>query len=406
MTIYAHYWSRGWLIAALAVSQFVSSSLSLAQNLERAGKTSAEKPFVINMTVRGEYDDNVNTSVDGQEDAAFIINLRPSITFSKNLDNTQLEFGYTFGFKQFFGREGNDEEDFSHTFNGTVSHRFNERFSVQLTERFSFDQEDPINQGGIARRVGGDRIRNNFGVIGSYDWTERFSTLTRYDNEYLEYFDRPASTVNNFLSHEVSQQLRFQAMRTTTPFANYVFKTTDYESIARDRDEHRALAGIDHYLLENWLLSAQAGAEFVFYDNSLFDDTIGPYAYLSTQWNYSDKSNVLGSYTFGTSNTDNSTFSSSTSHTLVGTITHYFTNKFSVGAIGRYELADFDTSQGFAAATSDVTEQTITAGVNARFEFTDYLSADAGYTYTEVISDTNAREYDRNRVYIGISGSY
>jgi len=377
-----------------------------AQNFERAGKISAEKPFVINMTVRGEYDDNVNTAADGQKDGAFILNLRPSITFSKDLENTQLEGSYTFGYKQFFGREGNDDQDFSHTFRGSVNHRFNERFSIQITDRFSFDQEDPISDGGINRRLGGDRIRNNFSVIGSYDWTERFSTLTRYDNEYLDYFDRPASSLYNYLSHEVSQQLRFQAMRTTTPFANYVFKTTDYETIARDRDEHRALVGVDHYLLEDWLISAQTGAEFVLYDNSQFSDSIGPYASVSTQWNYLDKSNILASYTYGTTNTDNAAFSSTESHRLLGTITHYFTDKFSVGALGRYELADFETSQAFAGITRDVTEHTISVGVNARYKFTDYFSADAGYTYVDLISDTAVREYDRNRVYFGISGAY
>ncbi len=377
-----------------------------AQNLERAGQTSAEKPFIINMSVRGEYDSNVNTAVDGQKDGAFIINLQPSVTFTKNLDNTQIEGGYTFGFKQYFGRQGNDEEDFSHTFQGRINHRFNERFTVGVSERFSFAQEDSLSQGGIQRRVGGDRIRNNFGLTGNYDWTERFSTLTQYNNEYLHYLNRPASTVNNYLSHEVSQQFRFLATAKTTPFANYVYKTTDYENIARDRDEHRALVGVDHQLLENWVVSAQAGAEFTFFDNSRFNDTIGPYANVGTVWNYDDKSNVNASYTYGTSNTDNGNFSSSLSHSFNGGITHFFTEKFSMGALGRYQLAEFDTSQGFAAATSDVTEHTLSVGVNARYEITNYLSADVGYTYTEVISDANNREYDRNQVYIGISGSY
>lgn len=381
-------------------------SVSSAQNNERAGQTSAEKPFIINMSVRGEFDDNVNTAVDGQEDAAFFINIRPSIKYTKNLDNTQLELGYTFGFKQYFEREGDDEEDFSHLFQASINHRFNERFSVSASNRFSFDQEDSLSQGGIVRRVGGDRIRNNFNLSGAYDWTERFNTLTSYNNELLHYFDRPASTVNNYMSHRVSQQFRFNASSKTTPFANYVFETTDYENIARDRDEHLALVGVDHFLLENWLVSGQVGAEFTLYDSSQFDDSIGPYGSLSTTWNYLDSSNVSGSYTYGTTNTDNGNFASSLAHTMSATLTHYFTEKFSVGLRGSYQLADFETSQAFAGTTRDVTEHTITAGINARYEFTNYLSADAGYTYSEVISDTNSREYDRNRVYIGISGSY
>jgi hypothetical protein len=87
-------------------------------------------------------------------------------------------------------------------------------------------------------------------------------------------------------------------------------------------------------------------------------------------------------------------------------MTHYFTEKFSMGVNGRYRLADLESSQAFAVGTRNVTEHTLSAGINARFQFTEYLAADVGYMYSEVISDTNAREYDRNRVYIGVSGAY
>ncbi|MGF1678773.1 MAG: outer membrane beta-barrel protein [Candidatus Methylacidiphilales bacterium] len=358
------------------------------------------------MSVRGEYDDNVNTAPDGQEDEAWILNLSPSVLYKYEMENTSFEAGYTFGFKQFFGRAGEDKEDFSHTVQGSINHRFSPRFTLSVQERFSFDQEDALQDRGIQRRVGGDRIRNTAGLSASYDWTERFNTLTQYNNVFLHYFDKPSSTTNNYISHEVSQQFRFNATSKTTPFFNYVYRTFDYRTIQRDRDEHLALVGADHYLLDNWLISGKAGAQFVFYDNPIFNDNIGPYANVRTVWNYDKKSNLGAGYTFGTSVTDNANFSSSENHSFDAQITHYFTEKFSVGASGLYELASFESDQSFTAGARDITEHTISAGINARYAFTEYLSVDAGYRYSEVISDTNAREYDRNRVYLGVTGSY
>lgn len=390
------------LIGILSISSFDVR----AQNVSRAGQTDAEKPFIVNMSVRGEYDDNVNTSAT-REDAAWILNLRPSVSFRYPLENTQIQGGYTFGFKQFFGREGDDEEDFSHSFNAVINHRFTSRFAVEVRENFSFAQEDSLSDGaGFQRRSGGDRIRNTGSILATYDWTERFTTTTEYQNTLVNYFDQPASGVNNYLGHRVSQQLRFQALRTTTPFLSYVFETIDYNTIDRDRDEHLAIVGVDHYILDEWLVSAQVGAEFVQYDNSLFNDSVGPYASLRTIWNYLPRSNVSAGYSFGTNVTDNANFASQESHTFDLEINHYFTQKLSAGISTQYQLSQFDTSQGFSTATSNVDEHTISVGVNARYEFANYLSADIGYRYSEVISDTAVREYNRNQVFFGISGAY
>lgn len=400
-------WRSPSILSLIMVGTMAFVVSSQAQDVIRAGQTSADKPFVVNMSVRGEYDDNVNTAPTGQEDDAWILNLRPSVTFKYPMENILFEAGYTFGFEQYFGRQGNDDVDFSHTFQGLINYRASERLMLNLFNRFSLDQEDALRDGGgVQRRIGGDRIRNVGGITGSYDWTERFSTVTAYENVFLNYFDRPASDVNNYISHEVSQQFRYSALRTTTPFFNYVYRTFDYDKIARDRDEHLVLVGVDHYLLEEWLLSAKVGSEFTFFDNSIFSDTVGPYASLRTVWNYAKKSNINGGYTFGTSVTDNANFAASEAHTFDAEMEHFFTEKFSVGVSGQYQLASFDTAQGFATATRDITEHSLSAGINARYAITDYLSADVGYRYSEVISDTNAREYDRNRVYFGFSGSY
>jgi hypothetical protein len=231
-------------------------------------------------------------------------------------------------------------------------------------------------------------------------------TVTSYDNVFLHYFNDPVAFTNNYIKHEVGQQVRFTATRTTTPFANYVYETYDYDEIARDWDSHFALVGVDHFILEEWLVSAQTGAEVTFYDNPIFDDSISPYASLRTIWNYDERSNITGSYSYGTTTTDNGNFASSLAHTFNLTWEHYITEKFSAGLSSQYQLASFETSRGFATATQDATEHTVSAGVNARYKFTDYLSADVGYRYTEVMSDFANREYDRNNVYFGISGSY
>ena len=45
------------------------------------------------------------------------------------------------------------------------------------------------------------------------------------------------------------------------------------------------------------------------------------------------------------------------------------------------------------------------AGLNLRYQFTPNFSAEVGYNYDNLNSSVQG-SYDRNRVYIGITGSY
>ena len=44
-------------------------------------------------------------------------------------------------------------------------------------------------------------------------------------------------------------------------------------------------------------------------------------------------------------------------------------------------------------------------GLNLRYQFTPNFSADVGYNYDNLESQVQPN-YDRNRVYVGVTGSY
>jgi uncharacterized protein (PEP-CTERM system associated) len=45
-------------------------------------------------------------------------------------------------------------------------------------------------------------------------------------------------------------------------------------------------------------------------------------------------------------------------------------------------------------------------GLNLTYQFNRFLSSEVGYNYDKLHSDVAGRAYDRNRVYIGVTGSY
>jgi hypothetical protein len=45
-------------------------------------------------------------------------------------------------------------------------------------------------------------------------------------------------------------------------------------------------------------------------------------------------------------------------------------------------------------------------GLNLQYRFTPNFSAEVGYNYDDLHSDLPGRTYDRNRIYVGVTGSY
>jgi hypothetical protein len=393
---------KTWLLVATV--GLTGAHLVSAQEF-RAGKEGTGKPYTVTVGLRQEYDDNINTTPNNEQ-GSFKTIINPGVVFRYPLENTLFSAGYNFGATYYWDRPG-DDWDLSHLFNARINHKFSPRFEIDLREQFRFAQESELRNGVAIQRRLGDGWANTASIQGIYQWTERFSTSTTYTNEIQRYDETQVAFTNDYIQHNVSQDFLFSVLPTTTAVLNYTYVTTDYDEIDRDFDSHRALVGADHYLLPTWLLSGRAGAEFVFYDNPVLNDAIGPYVNVATVWNYLPGSSVKAGYTFGTNLTDDPNFGSSVGHTVDFSINHAITQKFSVGARTGTTFQTFEQNNGLTAAvTQDIDEQTFFGELTARYAFTEYLSADAGYRHSFTDSDNLNREYWRNQVWIGITGKY
>lgn len=393
---------NNWIQAILILW---AGAMPLAAQEVRAGKEGAGKPYTITVSLRQEYDDNINTT-PSNEIGSFKTIISPGITLSYPLENTLISAGYKFGSTYFWDRPG-DDWDFSHLFNARLNHKFSPRFELDVREQFRYAQEAELRNGAAIQRRLGDGWTNTASIEGIAQWAERFSTSTTYRNEIQRYDDSAVAFTNDYIQHEVAQDFLFSVLPTTTAVLNYTFTSTDYDEIDRDFDSHRILVGADHYLLPTWLLSGRAGAEFTEYGNSLLEDGVGPYVNIATVWNYLPGSSVRLGYTYGTSLTDDANFGSSEGHTFDFGLSHAITAKFTAGTRLGATLQTFEQNQRLnLGVTQDIDEQSFFGEVFASYAITEYLSADAGYRHSFVDSDNLAREYWRNQVWIGLTGKY
>jgi predicted porin len=69
-------------------------------------------------------------------------------------------------------------------------------------------------------------------------------------------------------------------------------------------------------------------------------------------------------------------------------------------------LAQFQNSTYYGGGYDGDTDKYYLVGLNLQYRFTPNFSAEVGYNYDDLHSDLPGRTYDRNRIYVGVTGSY
>jgi len=78
----------------------------------------------------------------------------------------------------------------------------------------------------------------------------------------------------------------------------------------------------------------------------------------------------------------------------------FLTPALSASLNGEYQNSRFNYGGG------GQTDNFFLLGLNLTYQFNRYLSTEVGYNYDRLESDIGGRGYDRNRVYIGVTGTY
>ena len=83
-------------------------------------------------------------------------------------------------------------------------------------------------------------------------------------------------------------------------------------------------------------------------------------------------------------------------------VNHRFDPRLFGSLIGQFQDSTYNQGQ-----FNNNSEQYYLLGLDLEYKFNPYFSAHIGYNYDALVSDSSLnRSYDRNRVYIGVTGSY
>ena len=415
------------------------------------GSQEATKPWTISATLRGFYDDNYTTSASHLERDSVGFEVSPSAALNLIRDQTALGLSYAYSARWYEDRD-EDSWDHSHQINGKLSHAFTPRFKIDLSDSFVIAQEpeliEPAGAGvtSTGLRSEGDVLRNH--ALGSFSAgiTENLTAVIGYANEYYDYENEGFNSRSAHLDrmeHLASLNLRAVVLPKTVVVGGYNYEIVDYSSDdrigtgffnypaeERKSTSHYHYAGVDQGLTPTLNLSARVGAQYTEYDDidvirdiyAFFgseaeEDQWTPYVDANATWLYMPGSYAQLGFRHQRAQTDVGFALTPTgdfipnldaqSSSIYGSVNHRIFGALSAAAIASYQHNEYD-NEGFDSFGEDY----FMAGINLTYDLNRYLALEAGYNYDWLDSEVDdapgpdSRSYKRNRVYVGVRGTY
>jgi len=426
--------------AGLAVAGTTSLHAAYAPDLN---PMETAKLWTVSGTLRGFYDDNYNTAAPGPgKRSSFGFEVSPSVGLNVPLQQTELGLRYTYGLYYYQDRDhlGQDPIDQTHQLDLWVDHAFTERWSAKVQDSLAVGQEPQLLNGGTLLRAQGDNFHNDGTIIVDTQWTRLLGTEISYENNLYDYQNSggngsaiggSASLAGllNRLQHDIALSVNWRLQPELLAFVGYQFEQVNYnggETIAnnpimpaspiqsdnRDSRSHIVYLGAQYTPLDNLTLAANAGIQYADYYNPApgtpSTSQISPYAKLSGTYTYLPGSYVQLGFTQSRNATDIVAPTASgkiaedeESSVIYGSLNHQITARLAASLTGQIQYSTFN------GGTFDGTSETwYSMGLNLAYTINPHLSTEIGYNFDDLTSQVPGQKYDRNRVYLGVTGTY
>lgn len=380
--------------------------LSLGENTDDFEQEDIPLRWTINGAVG--WDSNINSSQD-EEDSMYV-QAGIGTQWAGGSRITRYTLGASASVLYYFEDVTIDDNEnwyYAVRLQGSFAHRASRQLTI--TDSFYVTYEYEPNQFvGSATSARTDQyfyFYNNFTL--SYAWTRRFSTVANYAVSGIFYDD---SESEDRITQVLGAQARYALTRQTTLVGEYRFAYTDYDQdapgLSRDYHSHYVLAGVDHAFDRHTTGMLRVGAEFRDYDD--FSSSTNPYVEASLIQELNEGFRLRWLARYGMEDGELSGLGYEERIALrMGLIAEYEFDPRLKGTAGlTYVHSEYNDN--VIAGISDADEDYFGISLGLSYLIYSNVSLDGGYSFTTLDSDmgTGFRDYDRHRVWVGVSATF
>ena len=360
-------------------------------------------PIQITAGLDGGYDDNVALQPSGE--GSIFTRENVVLTYARPGERTQFFVVGVGRFNQYFDVSGQNETAGNVTL--SLTHNFSSRLSFYASV-FGTYQNEPS----FTSNVGPQNVRSPFfdtvDIFAlTYHWLLRFSTVTSYTFERVQYFSSSNGNSQNGVQNTLAQNrvqntfgeaFQFSLTSRTVLVGEYRFEAIDYDTAPTNSTTNFVLAGVNHNLTEHLMVHVRGGESFRSLENE--GNTASPYFEGTLGYVSSNHSlNWTTSYGYE-SPTATGVTTTKTWRTGLN-LTYDLTSRLS-STTGVYY--HHDENQGGTGSTG--TQDSLDLLLGLRYTINKRLALHVNYNYTSQSSLGGTPGYSRNRYFGGLTYTY
>ena len=372
------------------------------------------KRFHLSLALNGGYDDNANSGRGSQGGSAFV-NGSLAMRYDLLGPRTKITIEGGGSVTDYFDRPNSGGVDYSGHIRLDLSHRVSDRMTLGANLYATYTAEPNFNLNlGINRRVG-SYFYSTGGLTLEYLWTPRFSTRSNYifGTFFQEGQNNPAngglSNIGNTqdrIENTFSNEFRWLLWPTTTGLVDYRLGFINYENnSAFNSISNSLLVGFEHSFSPRLHASLRGGVEYRSYEGR--GDSLSPTFEGSVNYLIAARTAVTWFANYGLESASTIGSAQRTSFRTGLNGRYAWTARISSSLAFIYEHDDFgNNGSGIATAGPSFSEDTINVNLSTRYAITRYLGLQAGYNFTDVMSDQAFLPYTRNRFTAGVDFTF
>ena len=368
----------------------------IAASVQTNSIFSQPRGLTLSTSVVGGYNDNVNASTGASTSStggsgSLYTSDYASLSYTFGTPRTQVSLTTGGGVTYYF-----DQPAAGYNPTGylglSLTHKPSERMTLSLSVFASYQSQPDLSTNLGSNQQLGSFIHSTDTISLAYSWTPRFSTVTSYTLDLLNYFSS-AGSLQNRMEHTFGEQFRYLLWPTTAGVAEYRYKIIDYESAPLDSTTNFLLAGLDHTFTPRLNGTFRGGVELRSSESNGFQ--AGPY-FQSALTYILHNGFVIWTNSYSIEESDTVGVSSAPAFRTGLTLNYGLTRRLS-GNLALFYVSGGNQSGG----TSSSSGNTIDISPSLRYLITRRLSANAGYHHT-----SGSGSSSQNNYFAGLSFSF
>ncbi|MDB4430045.1 outer membrane beta-barrel protein [bacterium] len=398
-------------VTALGLLSASSLCAQTLFDLAPSEETSESLPLTWVVGASLGYDDNPTPIGNDSNESAYAVGY-VGASFLSEAPQDRVEFSAQLGYVHYFdsldygvgvGAVSVDQSTPTGNLTLNWTRRVSDRLRFSSRNSAGVEYQPDYSVGTSAARQVGAYLRWSSDNSIGYRWSERLGTYTGIIFSGVDY-DNAAVNENNVSSLTFYNDFRYQLSPQTVATLTYRYSERNTKGRIADSQNHYLLAGVEHRFSPNTVGILRAGAQFRSVDDANGDTTSPTFeAALNSQVNEQLSVRAYGRYAIE----DYSR--------LVSETVYDDTNTLRLGVTANYRVSQALSLQGGVnyqflnyenPAGADLDEDLLNAFVGFDLQVAENVYLNGTYNFEDLGSDTNTREYDRNRFSLGVRATF